>query len=53
MVNNPNLDWQLLQQVAQKNAKRDLLEALLKALGLDEYIADRIADHERQYHDGE
>jgi tellurite resistance protein len=42
--------WRLLQEQAEKTAKRALLDALLAATGLDEYIADRIADHERQSH---
>ena len=42
--------WKRLQEQAVKTAKRELLDALLKTTGLDEYIADLIADHERQSH---
>jgi hypothetical protein len=42
--------WQSLQKIAADMAKKDLLDALLRATGLDEYIAARIADHEQQSH---
>ena len=43
--------WRILQQEAQRKARQDLLDALLKSTGLDEYIADAIANHERQAHE--
>jgi hypothetical protein len=45
-----NDKWRLLQEQAEKMAKKSLLDALLLATGLDKYIADRIADHEHQSH---
>ena len=43
--------WSLLQREAERNARRELLEALLAATGLDEYIASAIGAHERQNHE--
>jgi hypothetical protein len=43
--------WEILQAAADKRAKEQLLAALLAATGLDEYIAEAIAAHERQHHD--
>jgi hypothetical protein len=43
--------WEILQAAADKRAKEQLLAALLAATGLDEYIAEAIAAHERQLHD--
>lgn len=45
--------WQNLQKLADRLAKEKLLDALLTTTGLAEYIADAIADHERQYHDAD
>ncbi len=42
--------WRILQASAEQRAKEQLLEALLKSTGLDEYIADAIAQHEKQSH---
>jgi hypothetical protein len=46
-----NERWEILQREATRQAKADLLKALLDATGLDEYIAEAIASHERQSHD--
>ena len=43
--------WEILRRAAIESAKKDLLDALLKATGLDKYIADAIEAHERQQHD--
>ena len=40
--------WEILQRAAVETAKKDLLDALLKATGLDEYIAKAIAEQLEQ-----
>ena len=46
-----NEKWAILQKEAERKAKADLLDALLAATGLGEYIAKAIVDHEKQNHD--
>ena len=36
--------WELLQAMANLNARQELLNVLLATTGLDKYIADLIAD---------
>ena len=36
---------------AKRNAKEEILEAFIKAIGLDKYIEQEIEKHERAYHD--
>jgi hypothetical protein len=43
--------WQILQEKAKRDARRELLDAFFAATGLDDYIADAIARHESQMHD--
>ena len=39
------------RDLGEKMAKKQILEDLLKTLGLDEYIAEQIQRHEEQYHE--
>ena len=41
---NDTQKWELLQSVANLNARQELLNVLLATTGLDKYIADLIAD---------
>jgi len=43
--------WAILQREVGRKAKKELLDALLLATGLGEYIAEAIESHERQMHD--
>ena len=43
--------WVILQREVGRKAKKELLDALLLATGLGEYIAEAIESHERQMHD--
>ena len=42
--------WEVLHREADRKAKEEMLEKLLNATGLGEYIAKAISDHERQNH---
>jgi len=48
---NEKEKWDSLQRLAVERAKKELLDALLLAIGLDEYIAEKIKSHESQMHD--
>jgi hypothetical protein len=38
-------------KLGQKKGREEVIEELLKLLGLDEKIADAVARHEEQYHE--
>lgn len=50
MTNKEKLEILQKQLDAERTAKKELLDALLLATGLDEYIAQAISNHEEQCH---
>ena len=47
---NDKEQWLALQALAKERARKDLLEEILSITGLDDYIKELIAKHEREYH---
>ena len=47
---NDKEQWLALQALANERARKNMLEEILAITGLDDYIKELIAKHQRNYH---